>query len=141
MQFSQPEIIQLLRRRIGLNQATLGARAFNTSMDSGRTKIKNIELGKQACTYDDLRKMAAVLGVEITDLMPEKMSASHENKNMDISIRLALHPRVADLFPGLMDYLGVLNKAVILDDDELVSHSCKKIISLMDKKVDLAASQ
>ena len=43
MELKQPEIIQILRRRCNLNQGALGAAAFDTSFESGRTKIKNIE--------------------------------------------------------------------------------------------------
>ena len=42
MRLTQPEIIQILRKRAGLNQAELGSRAFDTTIDSGRTKIKNL---------------------------------------------------------------------------------------------------
>ena len=69
MNLSQAEIIQVLRRRTNLNQGDFGARAFKTSYESGRTKIKNIELGKQVPTAEDLRKMARVLDVGVTELM------------------------------------------------------------------------
>ncbi|MGD9097312.1 MAG: helix-turn-helix transcriptional regulator, partial [Desulfobacterales bacterium] len=70
MELKQPEIIQILRRRCNLNQGALGAAAFDTSYESGRTKIKNIELGRQAPTPDDLEKMAVVLGVPVSELDP-----------------------------------------------------------------------
>ena len=62
MQLTQPEIIQILRKRANLNQAELGSRAFNTNMDSGRTKIKNIELGRQRPTEDGLRQICRMPG-------------------------------------------------------------------------------
>jgi hypothetical protein len=48
-----------------MNQGSFGAKAFNTSFDSGRTKVKNIELGKQKPTRQDLENMARVLDVAI----------------------------------------------------------------------------
>ena len=70
MEMTQPEIIQVLRRRIGLNQGDFGARAFNTSFESGRTKVKRIELGKQIPTRNDLKKMAKIFGVGMEMLTP-----------------------------------------------------------------------
>jgi len=61
MQLTQPELIQILRKRAGLNQAELGSRAFETTLDSGRTKIKNLELGIQRATGDDLKRIARIL--------------------------------------------------------------------------------
>ena len=41
IELTQGEMIQILRKRAGRNQGQLGAEAFNTTPDSGRTKIKN----------------------------------------------------------------------------------------------------
>ncbi len=60
MELTTPEIIQLLRRRSQMNQGDFGAKSFGASYESGRTKIKNIELGKQVPTETDLKKMAVV---------------------------------------------------------------------------------
>jgi len=54
MELTLSEKIQLLRKRLGLNQGQFGAKAFNTSVETGRTKVKNIELGKQKPTPEDL---------------------------------------------------------------------------------------
>ena len=70
MRLTQTEIIQILRKRAGLNQAELGARAFNTTFDSGRTKIKNIELGKQRVNKEDLKRIAECLDVPQEQLQP-----------------------------------------------------------------------
>ena len=134
MEFSQPELIQILRRRLGLNQSELGAQAFNTSLESGRTKVKNIELGKQIPTYSDLKKLAAVLGVRVTELMPDQTDKTTVLSGTRAEQGLVLHPRMEGLFPGLGDYLSVLNKAVVLDDDELVAYTCRKIADLMSSR-------
>jgi transcriptional regulator with XRE-family HTH domain len=68
MELTLPEKIQLLRKRMGLNQGQFGAKAFNTSVETGRTKIKNIELGKQKPTADDLAQMSKVLEVSPSTL-------------------------------------------------------------------------
>lgn len=123
MDFSQPEIIQILRRRLGINQSELGIKAFNSSPESGRTKVKNIELGKQIPTYNDLKKLAIGLNVRVTDLFPEHSKDLEENQPAEGGHCLMLYRRVTDMFPGLDDYLSVLNKAVALDDDELVNYT------------------
>ena len=60
--------------------------------------MKNIGIGKQIPTYDDLKKLASVLKV-----------------NGD------------DGYPGLDDYLSVLNEAVLLENEELVNYVCLTI--------------
>ena len=75
MELMQPEIIQILRRRCNMNQGALGAAAFDTSLESGRTKIKNIELGRQIPTPSDLEKMAGVLGVPVAALDPARANS------------------------------------------------------------------
>jgi transcriptional regulator with XRE-family HTH domain len=84
MQLTQSEIIQILRKRANLNQAELGSRAFNTTMDSGRTKIKNIELGRQRPTEEDLRRIGHCLDVPAEQLLAEtdgrkSLSGSRQN--------------------------------------------------------------
>ena len=141
MDFSQPEIIQILRRRLGINQSELGVKAFNTSPESGRSKVKNIELGKQIPTYKDLKKLAVALNVKVTDLFPEQPIGLAQRQTADGDHCLMLHQRVTDLFPGLDDYLSVLNKAVVLDDNELVDYTCRKIKDLLSNKSRLVVNQ
>ena len=125
MKLEQPEIIQVLRRRAQLNQGDFGARAFDTSFESGRTKVKNIELGRQVPTQKDLEKMAAVLGVPISELLPEE--SSHENARDDTGNGIRLGRELLDAFPGLEDYLGMLEKAVRVNDTELVGYLAEKV--------------
>ena len=54
---------------------------------------------------------------------------------------MVLHRKVAETFPGLGDYLGVLNKAVILDDHELITYVCRKIAGLLTDEHRLAVNQ
>lgn len=125
MQLTQQEIIQLLRRRRGLNQGQLGAKAFGTGMDAGRTKIKNIELGRQKPTKDDLNKLALALGVSIGDLAPGN---GPFNETSDPDHQLAAE--TAALFPGLAEYFDLLNKAVQINDHELIGYISSKISDL-----------
>lgn len=136
MNLTQPEIIQILRRRMDLNQGTLGAHAFDTSFESGRTKIKNIELGRQRPTSTDLEKMAAVLKVPVVALIPSgaTQAAAGDETKAD-SGEICLHARTLALFPGLAPYLEMLNKAVTLNDDELIDHIAHKIEQLFRKRV------
>ncbi|MDJ0829826.1 MAG: helix-turn-helix transcriptional regulator [Desulfobacterales bacterium] len=125
MELKQYEIIQILRRRSDMNQGTLGSKAFNTSYESGRTKIKNIELGKQIPTQDDLEKMARVLGVSSTDLTPNaSTSILHPLTGKE---GILIHQKTIDRFPQLAPYLDMLNKAVALNDQELIEHIGEKI--------------
>jgi len=111
MDLKQAEIIQVLRRRAQINQGDFGAKAFSTSFESGRTKVKNIELGRQVPTYDDLKNMAEVLGVPVSELMPNTdIPSAADPGSVEIS------RTVLDRFPGLEDYLGMLEKAVKIDD-------------------------
>jgi transcriptional regulator with XRE-family HTH domain len=141
MDFSQPEIIQILRRRLRINQSELGVKAFNTSPESGRTKVKNIELGKQIPTYKDLKKLAIALNVQVTDLFPEQTSGPLEPQLAEGEHSLMLHSQLTDMFPGLGDYLSVLNKAVVLGDVELVNYTCRKITDVLSNKSRLAVNQ
>jgi transcriptional regulator with XRE-family HTH domain len=129
MRLKQPEIIQLLRRRAQLNQGDFGARAFDTSFESGRTKVKNIELGRQVPTQKDLENMAAVLGVPVSELFAEE--PSHENARQDTGNGIRLGRELLDAFPGLEDYLGMLEKAVRVNDTELVGYLAEKVGSLL----------
>ena len=129
MNLSQAEIIQVLRRRTNLNQGDFGARSFGTSYESGRTKIKNIELGKQVPTAEDLRKMARVLDVDVTELMAldiaERSSRPTENDDMIVSAD------VLSCFPGLQTYLDMLEKAVQIGDTELIGHIAEKAAAIL----------
>jgi len=131
MEMTQPEIIQVLRRRAGLNQGTFGAQSFSTSFESGRTKVKKIELGKQVPTYKDLKKMAAVLDVPVGALMPE--TETETIKHVPAVEGVTLSRECLDLFPGLENYVEMLNNAVKLRDEELIDYISEKIAALLTK--------
>jgi transcriptional regulator with XRE-family HTH domain len=135
VQLSQPEIIQLLRKRAQMNQGDFGAKAFKTSFESGRTKIKNIELGKQTPTGKDLENMARVLGIDPSDLAP-----SHKGPNKKNGIFLSR--KTLDRFDGLEAYVDMLNKAVSLEDDVLIHHIAGKIADIFSgaKRADAASA-
>ena len=125
MRLTQNEIIQILRKRAGLNQAELGSRAFNTTVDSGRTKIKNIELGKQRVSADDLKRIAQCLDVPLVQLQP-----SPENKKItstQFKNGFLISQKVIDLFPDLGEYLEMLEKASMIDDLDLIEYLSKRI--------------
>jgi transcriptional regulator with XRE-family HTH domain len=129
MQLTQPEIIQILRKRANLNQAELGSRAFNTNMDSGRTKIKNIELGRQRPTEDDLRQIAECLSVPAGSLM-----AAADSKTAPVGVSkgtVLISQKVIDMFPDLGNYLEMLEKAAGIEDTELVEYLAGKIGDIM----------
>ena len=63
------EIIQIYRKRAGINQGQLGADEFQTTPESGRPKIKNIELNKQKPTLDDLKAIAHTLSLPLADFL------------------------------------------------------------------------
>lgn len=128
MELTQPEIIQLLRRRCNMNQGALGSAAFETSIESGRTKIKNIELGRQIPTPDDLERMARVLGVSATDLDPARVKAPAVGGERAEGV--FIRRRVLELLPGADVYLEMLNKAVRLEDRELIAHIGGKLAGL-----------
>jgi transcriptional regulator with XRE-family HTH domain len=129
VQLAQPEIIQIFRKRTGMNQGKLGAQAFDTSFESGRTKIKNIELGRQVPTVKDLEKIAAVLGVGVTDLIPGKKTVPQSVEAPRAGI--TLQPAALDRFPGLDAYIDMLNNAVRVGDNELINYICFKISDLL----------
>jgi len=128
MQLTISETIQILRKRSGLNQAELGSRAFNKTMDSGRTKIKNIELGKQRVSDDDLKRIAQCLDVPL-----EKIQPSPENSKSVLAQSkdgILISKKVADMFPDLREYLEMLEKASMIDDLELISYLSNKIADI-----------
>ena len=128
MELTQPEIIQILRRRADMNQGSLGAKAFDTSFESGRTKIKNIELGKQIPTEDDLKKMARVLGVSPETLKP-KEGPQEPARQISTVVKegMVIHKKTLLLVPDLGAYLDMFNKAVMLEDSELIRHIAGKL--------------
>lgn len=117
MQLSFAEKLQILRKRRGLNQGVFGAEAFGLPVDSGRTKIKNIELGKQHPTEVEVGQMAQVLGVS-AELLSSTKAATIQGEGGDVSVS----GKVLDRFPRLGAYLEMLNKAVSLEDDALIMH-------------------
>jgi len=127
MKLTQSEIIQILRRRSGMNQGDFGAKAFNTSFDSGRTKVKNIELGKQVPTEADLLKMARILKTNVSALKPSPFRTPAPTPPGAAIIG----SKVLDLFPGLATYLDMLNNAVKLEDMELIEYIAGKIASVL----------
>jgi transcriptional regulator with XRE-family HTH domain len=129
MQLTKPEIIQILRKRAGLNQAQLGSRAFETTMDSGRTKIKNLELGIQRPTDDDLRRIAECLQ-EPFELFQHN-SDSSENSSIKSRDGILISQKIVDMFPDLEDYLGMLDKAARMDDADLIDYLTKRIGRIM----------
>jgi transcriptional regulator with XRE-family HTH domain len=125
MKLTLPEKIQLLRKRMGLNQGQFGAKAFNMSVETGRTKIKNIELGKQKPTADDLVHMAEVLGVPESAL--RMVPGENEERLTPAFKGLLVDQAVLDRFHQLKDYLEMLNRAVSIKDEELIAHISGKI--------------
>lgn len=130
MELKQPEIIQILRRRCNMNQGALGAAAFDTSFESGRTKIKNIELGRQIPTQDDLEKMAGVLGVPMAELDPSRAGAMPATAAGEGDGGVVIDRQVLEHLPGADVYIEMLNKAVRLDDRELIAHIADKLAML-----------
>ena len=128
MQLTQNEIIQILRKRAGLNQAELGSRAFNTTVKSGRTKIKNIELGKQHVSIEDLKCIARVMGVPLEQLQPLP-----GKKNLDSTpekMGILISQKVAAMFPDLREYLDMLEKASMISDSGLIVYLSNKIADI-----------
>jgi transcriptional regulator with XRE-family HTH domain len=129
VELAQAEIIQIYRKRSGINQGNFGSRAFNTSYESGRTKIKNIELGRQIPTVADLKKIAAVLGVPVSELMPRKQAPDKPHRTP--AQRVFLSNKVLARFPGLDAYLDMLNNAARVNDSELLCYLSEKIAMLL----------
>jgi transcriptional regulator with XRE-family HTH domain len=136
MRLTQPEIIQIFRKRAGMNQGTFGAKAFNMSVETGRTKIKNIELGKQLPTLNDLEKMAGVLGVPVAVLLPGE---DNQQGNAKTNSETKVQNELLGYFPGLDAYMDLLNKAAQLRDDELIAHIAAKICELLENRSTLSA--
>ncbi len=125
MELTLSEKIQLLRKRLGLNQGQFGAKAFNTSEETGRTKIKNIELGKQKPTPEDLTQMSKVLDVPPSVL---RQGQSDEPPAQVPSWQgVLVDQAVLDRFEQLGPYLEMLNRAVFINDEELIEHIAGKL--------------
>jgi len=131
MRLTQPEIIQILRKRAALNQAELGSRAFDTTIDSGRTKIKNIELGNQLPTDDDLRCIAKCLDAPVEQLQPTPKGKETSSEDRKDGIQIS--QKVIDLFPGLDEYLVMLEKAAGMDDFDLIEYLSGRIAGILQE--------
>lgn len=128
MRLTQSEIIQILRKRAGLNQAELGSRAFNTTPDSGRTKIKNIELEKQRVSDDDLKRIAQCLDVSFEQLQPP--SPNQKMTSAKLKNGTLISQKIVDMFPDLREYLEMLENAAQIEDLDLIRYLSKKIASI-----------
>jgi transcriptional regulator with XRE-family HTH domain len=125
MQLTQSELIQIFRKRAGLNQAELGSKAFNTNINSGRTKIKNIELGKQRVTGEDLKRIAQCLKVPLQQLQP---STEMKGRPATQSINgILISQKMLDLFPDLGEYFDMIEKACVINDIELITYLSDKL--------------
>ena len=129
MRLTQPEMIQILRKRAGLNQAELGSQAFDTNFDSGRTKIKNIELGNQKPTDDDLKRIAECLDVPVEQLQLTPAGREPSSGNGRDGIRLS--QKVLDMFPDLGEYLVMIEKAAMIDDSDLIEYLSERIAAIL----------
>jgi transcriptional regulator with XRE-family HTH domain len=129
MELTLSEKIQLLRKRSGMNQGQFGAKAFSTSVETGRTKIKNIELGKQKPTSEDLVQMSKVLDVppavfnKCQSDGPIAAAPSRQGVRVDQA--------VLDRFEQLGPYLEMLNRAVFISDEELIEHIAGKLSGVL----------
>ena len=129
VELAQAEIIQIYRKRAGLNQGEFGSRAFSTSYESGRTKMKNIELGRQIPSSTDLKKIAALLNVPVSELLTGNRP---DTKSSRESVqKVFLSARVLERFPGLAAYVDMLNNAARVDDRELLEYLSAKIAALL----------
>ncbi len=129
MQLTLPEIIQLLRRRKGLNQADLGVQAFGLAPDSARTKIKNIELGRQRLSSDDTRKLALALDVQPEEIAPAEADGPQAKTN---GTGCLLTHETLQLFPGLEEYVEMLNNAVRIGDHDLIGYIAGRLSNLFE---------
>lgn len=125
MELTLTEKIQLLRKRMGLNQGQFGAKAFNTNEETGRTKIKNIELGKQKPTPEDLAKMARVFNIPPS--MFHQSSSDVVDPQIPSGQGLFVDQAVLDRFHQLGPYLEMLNRAISIKDEELIEHIAGKL--------------
>ena len=117
-----------LRKRAGFNQAELGSRAFDTTFDSGRTKIKNIELEKQRVNDDDLKRIAECLDVPVEQLQPPP--ANKRMTSAQFKDGILISQKVVDMFPDVREYLEMLEKASMIDDLDLIEYLSKKIADI-----------
>lgn len=125
MKLTLPEKIQLLRKRTGMNQGQFGAEAFNMSVETGRTKIKNIELGKQKPTAEDLVQMAKILDVPVSVF--DHTAGERTDARMPVAAGMLVNQAVLDRFHQLGPYLEMLNRAVAIKDEELIAHIADKL--------------
>ena len=125
MELTLQEKIQLLRKRTGMNQGQFGAKAFKLTEETGRTKIKNIELGKQKPSADDLAQMAKLLNLPVSALMPkaDDLTIGPMSSNGGMVVEQAVIERFRQLGP----YLEMLNRAVAIKDEELIAHIAEKL--------------
>ncbi len=130
MQLTLPEIIQLLRRRKGLNQAELGVQAFDLAPDSARTKIKNIELGRQRLSDDDIQKLSLVLEVPPESIAPTPAAAAPAGKPTRTGC--LLRQETLQRFPGLEEYVEMLNNAVRIGDQDLIGYIAGRLSSVFE---------
>ena len=138
MKLTQPEIILILRKRANITQAELGSRAFETTTNSGRTKIKNIELGRQLATDDDLKRIANCLDVPV-----EMFESGPEYNEMFAGDRAGgflISNKIVDMFVNLRKYLEMLNEAAVLDDSELIAYLANKIAGILQMGPDVSFS-
>jgi transcriptional regulator with XRE-family HTH domain len=133
VELTQGEIIQIFRKRAGINQGQLGADAFNTTPDSGRTKVKNIELNKQKPTIDDIKAIAESLNVPLADLLSYPAQQQDTSTAHPSSEGVFVHRRIFNHFNGLEECLSILNKALILDDKELIFYVAKKAAGILQQ--------
>jgi len=138
MQLTQPEIIQILRKRAGFSQAELGSKAFETTPNSGRTKIKNIELGRQLSTDNDLRLIARCLDVPVERLQPNP--ECNETLSGKSQGGVLISQKIVDMFPDLGKYLEMLDKAEGIKDSELIRYLAKKIAGILQIDPDADSS-
>lgn len=128
MQLTLPETIQVLRRRNGLNQAELGAKAFGLNPNTARTKIKNIELGLQLPSAAELEKLADALGVAADDFFAQAPSIG--DKSSSQARDCSFTPETVQLFPGITEYVDMLNNALRLGDQDLIGYLAGKLSTL-----------
>jgi len=128
MDLTIAEIIQILRKRAGLNQGDFGAKTFSKSFEAGRTKVKNIELGKQKPTQADLMNIAKTLDVPLSILNLKRQPTASERVSPKDAF--FIDKKVLKFFPDLDAYIDMLNKAVSIEDMELIDHLAGKISAL-----------
>ena len=79
--------------------------------------------------YEDLKKMAGVLGVSVGTLMPEtEADAIQRPPAVD---GVVLSKECLERFPGLETYIEMFNNAAKLGDEELIVYISEKIAALL----------